>query len=238
MPRGGAALRGGAAAEASDSYYQPDPNDRWTERATDAVLMVDPNALPAFTQQVRDRIWPKLEAVLRGRGRYDVFELIVEATVPPLPDISVDWRARAATVPAEPPTNQGRRERAGGGYPERESLVMGSRAEAIVYDVLVKLQRARPPRQTFAIAPVPGAKLRDSVPLTPDFLVLGNGRAVVIEVDDRSHYGTTRKADDAQRDRHWERCGVPTIRLPAEYADDRTSLESYLSEYLDRRLWT
>jgi len=67
--------------------------------------------------------------VLRGRDRYDVFELIVEATVPPLPDIGANWRARAAQALVQPPTNQGRRERARGDYPEREGLVTGSPAE-------------------------------------------------------------------------------------------------------------
>jgi hypothetical protein len=94
----------------SDVYYRPDPNDNWTERATDAVLMVDPNLVPRFTPEIRERIWSKLHAVLRGRSRYDVFELIVEATVPPLPDIAADWRARAAQSPnaAEPTTRPAR----------------------------------------------------------------------------------------------------------------------------------
>jgi hypothetical protein len=101
--------------------------------------MVDPNALPGFRQEVRDRIWSKLEAVLRGRERYDVFELIVEATVPPLPDIDTDWRARDAQTPAEPPSNQGRRERARGDHPERDGLAFGSPDELAVYDALVTL---------------------------------------------------------------------------------------------------
>jgi hypothetical protein len=46
----------------------------------------------------------------------------------------------------------------------------------------------------------------------------------------------TMKADDNDRDRHWERCGVHTIRVPSHDADDPTALESYLSEFLDRRL--
>jgi tetratricopeptide (TPR) repeat protein len=157
--------------------------------------MVDPNALPGFRQEVRDRIRSKLEAVLRGRERYDVFELIVEATVPPLPDIDTDWRARDAQTPAEPPSNQGRRERARGDHPERDGLAFGSPDELAVYDALVTLQRECPQERTFAIAPSAGVKLRDAGVKTPDFLVIGNGRAVVVEVDGRHHYGTTRKSE-------------------------------------------
>jgi len=32
---------------------------------------------------------------------------------------------------------------------------------------------------------------------TPDFLVLGNGRAAIIEADGSYHYGRTRKVDDS-----------------------------------------
>ena len=150
--------------------------------------MVDPNALPEFTPEVRDRIWSKVEAVLRGRGRYDVFELIVESNVPPLPDIDADWRTRAGQTLAQPPSNQARRERAEGGHPERDGLVFGSRAERAVYDALVSLQRESPQERTFAIVPSAGVKLRDAGVRTPDFLVIGNGRALVIEVDGRHHY--------------------------------------------------
>jgi very-short-patch-repair endonuclease len=64
----------------------------------------------------------------------------------------------------------------------------------------------------------------------PDFVVIGNGRAVVIEVDGPHHYGRTRKADDATRDRHWGRCGVSTIRITSEHADDPESLKALLQE--------
>ena len=85
--------------------------------------------------------------------------------------------------------------------------------------------------------PLPGAKLRDTGVRTPDFVVIGNGRAAIIEVDGPHHYGRTRKADDAARDRHWRRCGVPTIRITSEHADDPRSLKALLQEDLRRELW-
>ena len=68
--------------------------------------------------------------------------------------------------------------------------------------------------------------------------MIGNGRAVIIEVDGPHHFGATRKADDHTRDRHWDRCGVHTIRIPSEHADDPSSLKDLLREDLRRRLWT
>ena len=93
-------------------------------------------------------------------------------------------------------------------------------------------------QNTIAVLPLPGARLRDAGVRTPDFVVIGNGRAVVIEVDGPHHFGATRKADDHTRDRHWDRCGVRTIRIPSEHADDPASVKDLLREDLRRRLWT
>lgn len=144
-------------------YFHPDPSDNCTSATYEAVLRVDPNLVPEFTPEVTDRIWSKLEAVLRGRGREDVFGLVVAAAVPPLPEVGDDWRARAEQAAAEASVNnQARRERSRGGHPERDGLTLASRAKAAVYDVLVELQRAWPQHNTIAIAPLPGLKLRDA----------------------------------------------------------------------------
>jgi hypothetical protein len=39
-------------------------------------------------------------------------------------------------------------------------------------------------------------------------------RAMVVEVDGPHRYGRPRKADDADRDRHGDRCGVQTSQVP------------------------
>jgi very-short-patch-repair endonuclease len=93
-------------------------------------------------------------------------------------------------------------------------------------------------RNTNVVLPLPGARLRDAGVRTPDFVVIGNGRAVIIEVDGPHHFGATRRADDHTRDRHWDRCGVRTVRIPSEHADDPASLKDLLREDLRRRLWT
>jgi hypothetical protein len=89
-------------------------------------------------------------------------------------------------------------------------------------------------QNTIAVLPLPGASLRDAGVRTRDFVVIGNGRAVIIEVDGPHHFGATRKADDHTRDRHWDRCGVRTIRIPSEHADDPASLKDLLREDLRR----
>ena len=71
---------------------------------------------------------------------------------------------------------------------------------------------------------------------TPDFVVIGNGRAVVVEVDGPHHSGRNRRADDADRDLHWRRCGVVTIRIASEHASDPTGLKARLEEELKRDL--
>ena len=54
-----------------------------------------------------------------------------------------------------------------------------------------------------------GARLRDAGVRSPDFVVIGNGRVVVVEVDGPHHFGATRKADDHTRDRHWGTAAAP-----------------------------
>jgi len=81
--------------------------------------------------------------------------------------------------------------------------------------VLTDIQRERPVQKAIVVLPLPGAKLRDAGVHTPDFVVLGNGRAAIIEVDGPHHYGRTPKADDVARDRRWGRCGVPNVASAA-----------------------
>ena len=41
-----------------------------------------------------------------------------------------------------------------------------------------------------------------------------------------------RKADDLNRDRHWSRCGLNAIRIPAEYAQNRDDLAALCARSL------
>jgi AbiJ N-terminal domain 3 len=217
--------------------YYPIPDDNWNAFTYEAVLTLDPSLAQEFTTEVTDRIWETLGTVFGYHGRSDVQSLVIKHAVPQLPAISADWRGQAAQPSRQPPTNQARRERTDGGYPSQDGLVFGSRAELAVYHILTEIQRNCTVQKAIAILPQPGAKLRDTGVRHPDFVVLGNGRAAIIEVDGPHHYGRTRKADDADRDRHWGRCGVPTIRITSELAEDPESLKSILQEDLRRELW-
>jgi len=63
-------------------------------------------------------------------------------------------------------------------------------------------------------------------------VVLGNGRALVAEVDGPHHYRSTRKANDADRDRQWDRCWVHTVRIGTHRADEPAVLKALLREEL------
>jgi len=217
--------------------YYPIPGDNWNANTYEAVLTVDAALAQEFTPDVTDRIWAVLDTVFSHHGRANVQSLVIEQPVLPLPAISADWRDQATKPSRQPPPNQARRERAEGGYPSQDDLVFGSRAELAVYHVLAEIQRECSVQKAIAVLPLPSAKLRDSGVRAPDFVVIGNGRAVVIEVDGPHHYSRTRKADDATRDRHWQRCGVSTVRITSEHTDDPGSLKALLQEDFRRELW-
>jgi hypothetical protein len=217
-------------------YFHPTPGDNWTDATYEAVLTVDSRLTLEFTDDMIERIWAPLGSALAHHGRKDVRSLVVEQTAALPPAVTVAWRKEAAQLLKRPPSNQARREREAGGYPSEDELVFGSQAELAVYRVLVEIQREFQIQKAIAILPLPGAKLRDAGVLTPDLVVLGNGRAAIIEVDGPHHYGRTRKADNVNRDRHWVRCGVEVIRLTGEQADDPVSLKALLLEDLRRVL--
>lgn len=212
------------------------PGDNWTSDTYEAVLTVDRALTPEFTPDVTDSIWQRLREVLKRLDREDIQSLVVEAALRDLPGVAQDWRQ--LDTGSLSPTNQARRERGKSErYPTADGLVFASRAELVVYEALCELQRARPATDTIAILPLAAAKLRDAGVRSPDFTVLGNGRAVVIEVDGPHHYGRTRKADDEDRDRHWVRCGIQTIRIAHEHTSDPTSLKDRLREDPSRLLY-
>jgi hypothetical protein len=79
-------------------YFHPIPGDNWRADTYEAVFEVAPSLVPEFTSEITDRIWNELEPVLRQHDRQDVFGIVVEPTVSPLPDVAADWRARAGAA--------------------------------------------------------------------------------------------------------------------------------------------
>jgi hypothetical protein len=214
--------------------YRVDPSDSWPVTVYEAVLEVEPFLVPRFTDEVRERIWSKLSYVLRRHNRgAETFD--VEET---LPQVSSDWRQRAsAALTADRVTNQARRERPNPEYPTYAGMTFGSLEEIEVYKLLVELQKAVPEDRAFAVMPLPTVQLQRMGLRSPDLVVVGNGRALVIEVDGPHHRAVTRVADDRERDRHWARCGVPTYRIPVEHVKEPDRLTELLREEMRRALY-
>lgn len=99
-----------------------------------------------------------------------------------------------------------------------------------MYEALVRLQATTREDKTFAISPLPGTRIRAGNVWVPDFLLIGNGRAMLIEVDGPHHSKDHRRADDDMRDTQWRRCGVQVRRVPVEYTrpDRIDELNSWL----------
>ncbi|WP_406259364.1 hypothetical protein OH779_40650 [Actinacidiphila glaucinigra] len=199
-----------------------------------AVLYVDDHQVSAFTSEIRESIAPVLIDVALRNGYTATDRMDVK---PVLPTITKDWRGDLRERVQERPTNQARRERLAPNHPVEDGLALGSRQEHQVYRALKHIQATTPPDRTIAIAPLPGVRLQAGHTWTPDIVVLGNGRAVVFEVDGPHHRDRRRYADDRNRDLQWQRCGIQVVRLPVEDLRQEEHLTNRLKEELSRHLW-
>lgn len=215
-----------ATYEFIDSYVTDHTN--WTEQARLLVVDVPDHILAAFTPAILERLSPVLLDLVDRDGEYAVTDLKVRPT---RPIVVPDWRQAVGGTAA---SNQAPREKAAGG-PEQDGLVFANTWELAIYRALVRLQQAAAVDNTFAIAPLPGVRLRAGMTWHPDFLVVGGGRALIIECDGPHHRG--RGAADQTRDLHFLRCGTPTVRILIEITRDAHQLDGLLQEYLRRYLW-
>lgn len=108
-----------------------------------------------------------------------------------------------------------------------------------IYEALKKLQNLTPEDKTFAISPLPGTRIRARNVWTPDFLLMGNGRAMLIEVDGPHHAMPQWRAHDSTRDAQWRRCGLPVLRVPVEYSrpEKVEELDRWLQVEVRDGLW-
>ncbi len=167
-----------------DGYYRDPADPIWPTTDYAAVLEVETFLVPRFTEEVHERIWTRLQYVLRRHNK-TAERMRVEET---LPQVGPDWRASATRdLTADRVTNQARRERQDPEHPTYEGLTFGSLAEIEVYKMLVDLQRSVPVDRAFAIMPLPTVQLQRMGLRSPDLVVVGNGRALVIEVDGPHH---------------------------------------------------
>ena len=224
--------------ERDGGYYYPIPGDNWTSASYEAIPWISKDHSYEFQRTVKNAIWSTMQTVLEQLGCgavQDQEELTVREQPEPLPEVDPRWRSAGMQ---ERPTNQGRRPRArvatGERAIQRRNLVFDSRAELAVFDMLERIQRELPEHATIAVAPLPGVALRDTV-RSPDLLVIGNGRTVVVEVDGPTH--RLSRVDDDNRNLGWDRCGVESIRVAVKDLDhDPAQVERLLREQLGRRL--
>jgi hypothetical protein len=200
-----------------------------------AVLDVDDHLVSRFTDEVCQRIAATLSYVAERNGQKDV--AYVRAR-PALPEAEGNWRTAYATrLASDRPSNQARRESTQAGKPVEDDLTFGSAEELRVYRALKRLQAAKfREDDTIAIVPLPGVYLRAGHTWSPDVLVIGHGRVLIVETDGPHHRRPGRLADDKNRDLQWQRCGVPVVRLPVEDLHDDDALSSRLLEEIRRHL--
>ena len=199
-----------------------------------AVLDVDDHLVSRFTEEACRRIAATLSYVAERNGEENVAYVRPR---PALPEANGDWRATyAAQLASDRPGNQARRESAGATHPVEDGLTFGSAAELRVYRALKRLQARFPEHDTIAIAPLPSVRLRSGNTWSPDVLVTGRGRVLIVETDGPHHRGPRRYVDDRNRDLQWQRCGVPVVRLAVEDLHDDTALTDRLREEIVRHL--
>jgi hypothetical protein len=199
-----------------------------------AVLDVDEHLVSRFTEEVCQRIAATLSYVAERNGEENVAYVRPR---PALPQVDDDWRtAYAARLASDRPSNQARRESAGGAHPVEDGLTFGSAEELRVYRALKRLQAHFPERDTIAIAPLPAFRLRSGNTWSPDVLVTGRGHVLIVETDGPHHRGPRRYVDDRNRDLQWQRCGVPVVRLAVEDLHDDAALSARLREEVLRHL--
>jgi hypothetical protein len=199
-----------------------------------AVLDVDDHLVSRFTEEVCQRIATTLSYVAERNGEENVTYVRPR---PALPEVDGDWRtAYAARLASDRPSNQARRESTGATHPVEDGLTFGSAEELQVYRALKSLQARFPEHDTIAIAPLPGVRLRSGNTWSPDVLVTGRGRVLIVETDGPHHRGPRRYVDDRNRDLQWQRCGVPVVRLAVEDLHDDAALKTRLHEEVLRHL--
>lgn len=201
-----------------------------------ALFDVDDHLVSRFTENVCLRVARVFSYVAERQGESQVTEVVARSA---LPEVDANWRETfAGRLDTEWVSNQARRERGISTYPVTDDLTFGSKTELLLYKVLKELQTRAAEDRTIAIAPSAGVRLRAGHTWTPDFIVIGNGRAAIFEVDGPHHRAARRFADDRNRDLQWQRCGVPTVRLPVEDFDDVNALTSRVAEELRRHLFS
>ena len=177
---------------------------------------VEPYLAPRFSEGVLERILPVVKSLAQ---RIDLPAPEHVDIRHALPNIDVkNWRETLRQqYSSDDVSNSARRERLDPQSPVRDGLTFTNAEELAAYESLVRFQASTQEERTFAISPLPGLRIRAGNVWTPDFLLIGNGAAMIFEVDGPHHGTERRRADDDMRDSQWRRCGVQVRRVPVEF---------------------
>ncbi|GAA4593709.1 hypothetical protein GCM10023194_58670 [Planotetraspora phitsanulokensis] len=201
----------------------------WTNRA---FVNVPGWAKERFTDEIIDRIHGALRAISK---RYDISveSVIIGAALPP---VDRDWRQSLyARLSGDSVTNHARRVKPDQRL-SRDGFLFESLEEIKVYDALKRAQATLSntnATNTITIFPLPMGRLGAGSVLTPDFLVIREGKVGLIEVDGPHHRG--RYGADATRDRLWKYGGVIHIeRILVEETTQDDELDQLIRAFLAR----
>ncbi|MFF3208422.1 hypothetical protein [Streptomyces sp. NPDC002962] len=196
----------------------------------DARLLVPGWLTGRFTEDLLARIREALLPIAERNG-VEAHSVYIG---PALPDVAPDWRpALQGRLTSNTATNHAARVTDPKPELRRDGFVFDSREEVRVYEALKRAQAALPADATIAIFPLPLGRVGVGNTWTPDFLVVREGKAGLIEVDGPHHRG--RLAADGTRDRHWRNSGFVHIeRILVEETAEDSELDALVRTFLKR----
>ena len=114
----------------------------------------------------------------------------------------------------------------------RDGMRFRDNAEVALYERLKEKQRALPSTRTLLIIPNACVRVVDHT-WEPDFIVVHEGRAGIIEVDGGSH--RKKYASDKSRDKLLEDSGISRIdRIDAADAENAVECRRFIDDFLAR----
>ncbi|WP_143737852.1 hypothetical protein [Microbispora sp. GKU 823] len=216
----------------AESIHFSENDDSWGGKYHWAYLNVPGWTAVRFDDALLERIQEALKQIGKRYG-LSVTNLELGAA---LPSVDQEWRRTLYTrLSGDSVTNHAKRVKPDPRL-SRDGFYFMSLEEIRVYDALKRAQAAlyaSNPANTISIFPLPLGRVGTGNVWTPDFLVVREGRAVLIEVDGPQH--RARVAADRTRDRQWENSGfVKVERIPVEETSRDEELDHIVRTYLER----
>ncbi|GIF04683.1 DUF559 domain-containing protein [Actinoplanes siamensis] len=202
----------------------------WDDRDAIAIIEVETENITRFTDQLLTDILETLKSVDQNDDR-DLTQIVLKERVPPVP---LNWRELVQQAISEPPkaNNQGRSVRHNVKRFEEDGLQFSNALEVRFYGLLKEKQESLPETESLSIFPLPAQRIVGRN-FEPDFLVVYEGRAAIIELDGGNH--SRRVAADQSRDRLMKNAGFRLIeRLAVEDVQSADEVRAFIDSVLKR----